>query len=307
VVVALALTMTFVELPWQSRLSRALTNTGHVAATGAIAIAMLAIVRQCVAARIAAQYALALVGAIVLGAAVEILQATIGRDAELADLARDALGAGVFLLFAFLADPGTRAIRDTPRKRWKTLVLCCAFALLLASSMDVLIWGSAYLYRDLRFPVLVSFGSAWQTRFVSLAAERLEFVDRPSAWAGHASARVGRITLGDERYSGFSLEEPHPDWRGFEWLTIDLFSDEVQDFQLTVRVHDAAHDQDYADRYNREFLIRPGAQRIRIALSEIEVAPARRRMDMSEIAGLVAFVHRPPRRLVIHVDGIRLE
>ncbi|HKK56089.1 MAG TPA: succinyl-CoA synthetase subunit beta, partial [Marinobacter sp.] len=61
---------------------------------------------------------------------------------------------------------------------------------------------------------------------------------------------------------------------------------------LTLRINDMSHEQgssQFRDRFNRNFEIRPGLNRIYQDLGEVATAPKDRRMDMDEIRRLMFF------------------
>jgi hypothetical protein len=62
------------------------------------------------------------------------------------------------------------------------------------------------------------------------------------------------------------------------------------DLPLAIRVNDLAHNFQFDDRFNRGFTL-PAHERLEITIpiSEIEHAPAGRRMDLSRIADLAIF------------------
>jgi hypothetical protein len=76
---------------------------------------------------------------------------------------------------------------------------------------------------------------------------------------------------------------------------------------MTLRIHDRWHTQEYRDRYNREFVIPPGVNQIRVPVGQIAGAPAGRRMDLAAIDGVGMFVVRPESNFVLYFDNFRLE
>jgi hypothetical protein len=76
---------------------------------------------------------------------------------------------------------------------------------------------------------------------------------------------------------------------------------------LTIRVHDADHDQRYADRFNRRLVVSPGLNRFVIPVEDIVNAPDRRRMDLRRIRGIVLFAYELDRATHVYLGPLRLE
>jgi hypothetical protein len=63
----------------------------------------------------------------------------------------------------------------------------------------------------------------------------------------------------------------------------------------------------FTDRYNRELLIHPGYNEIRIPLEEIEDAPANRQLDLSSIHIIHLFIIEPQQPMILYIDDLSLE
>ena len=135
---------------------------------------------------------------------------------------------------------------------------------------------AAYARRDLLFPTLFESCSSLDRYFVSVRGANMDVV--PST--GPTSSPCGkvlRVTLSGAPYAGVTLEEPYPNWRRANTLVLDLRNPGDTDLPLATRVHDATHNFQFDDRFNREFTL-PAHERLEIAIpiSEIEHAPAGR-------------------------------
>jgi hypothetical protein len=87
---------------------------------------------------------------------------------------------------------------------------------------------------------------------------------------------------------------------------LTVVSDLDAPLPLVLRVHDASHDQRYADRFNRLLLIHPGVNRIVIPLDDVRRAPDRREMDMTRIRGIMLFAYRLAEPTHVFIGPIRL-
>ena len=100
------------------------------------------------------------------------------------------------------------------------------------------------------------------------------------------------IALTTRRYSGASLDNLPPDWRGYDELSVVLWNPQAYTIPMTLRINDLTHEQvsnQYHDRFNRQYRIEPGVNIIRQSLDEIAEAPRDRRMHMDDIRRLMLF------------------
>jgi VanZ family protein len=233
-------------------------------------------------------FALALAVGALAGAAIELLQLAIGRDCSLEDVVADAIGMGAGLLL------GARAQLQSRR----ALFLAAVAGIVLALAMQLwpVLRSAVDAYNARRaFPVLADF-----ERGVLPALQRERF------GATEADLMVVdgglRVSLRAGQYPGFSLDDFPHDWRGWRTLVFDLDNPGTTALPLSCRIHDAAHNQEYADRFNRRFELQPGRQQLRIDLAEVATAPRDRAMDMSAIRFPMCFVVDlpQPRELRLH-------
>ena len=118
---------------------------------------------------------------------------------------------------------------------------------------------------------------------------------------------MARIAFEPAEYSGWGIQGPFPDWSGHRELAFEVYSELSEPVRMTLRIHDRSHNQEYRDRYNREFVIQPGSTQIRVPLGQVKGAPAGRQMDLAAIDGIGMFIVRPERSFVLYFDGFRLE
>ena len=268
---------------WQ----RELWNFGHVGLFAGLAWALL----QRWRAPLRWQLPLLLAGTALVGYAVELIQLHIGRDYSLRDVLFDVVGAAVGALLALY--PQLR------RRQWLLLALPVAAAgVAIALPFVAIAWDSVQAARQ--FPQLATFASPLQLR-------RFQFYG-----GTHGEIRDGALQLqfGTASWSGFTLSEPPADWRDYRTLVLQLDNPSAEPLTLSCRVDDRLHRRSgfaFDDRFNRRFVLAPGAGELRIALAEIERAPRGRLLSMAQIDALGCFVHRQsqPHRLLLR--GLFLE
>ena len=91
-------------------------------------------------------------------------------------------------------------------------------------------------------------------------------------------------------------------------MLLDLTNPGDRPLELSLRIHDVRHDQEYSDRFNwRITLPAQSRETIRVPLAAVRNAPRGRQMDLEHIAGLLLFRTGPERADVVYVTRITLE
>jgi hypothetical protein len=254
----------------------------------------------------------AMVVAIAIGG--EALQFANGYPFSLRDIGFDLLGGTTILLYM----SGVAARRGLTLKPGAALPLRAgAGVLLIVLMLPAAWWSLTIVGRSLDMPQLISHQYPWWRSSIEAHGSTISLVEPPPGWPLDRSPVV-RIQTVDARYAGVTLLDPYPDWQGFSSLTFLAASGDGRERRLTMRVHDEAHDQSYADRLNRSWhLGRPVRNGIRsgideprrfcIPLSEIEHAPAGRDMNLGSISALAFFVTDARAGDVFLLGDMRLE
>lgn len=271
-----------------TRWLRTLHNTAHGPVFGCVALLLLWALRAQPLTRgwsVWREYAVALAGAAALGVATEIMQIPVARDASLIDAINDALGAAAFLAGYLVID---RQVQINGRVRMLSALLSCAGLLVLAQPIAHATYQ--YYQREQRFPFLADFSVSHERYFLRPQFSRLTHLPLPEPWAQHAGETALQIELLAGPYPGWELSEPLPDWRGYETLAVDITNPDDTALALTLRVHDAHHDNRLADRFNMKLEL-PGQSRqiLRVPLSEVRDGPADRPLDLAAVRGVMMF------------------
>ncbi len=279
-----------VSLPSTPKILGVLNNAAHAPVFGAFALIVLRLIRlyRSSATARASDYGLAFAVAIGAGGLVEIAQAFIDRESSLADLGTDALGAGCALGIAAAFDRQLwpSRIRIAGRFAAAALGVYCGLWALFPVGQAVV----AYLDRTTAFPVLTRFSSPRDLYFIRSGTAHLSLQPLPARWARPGDDLSVRIDFTAPLWPGVSHNEPAPDWRGFSALALDVTNPEESPLRLTVRVHDATHDQRHADRFNRTFEVMPASREfLQIPIKDIVAGPVDRPLDLARIAGIVVF------------------
>jgi len=286
-IVGLASLVVFASFPPRPIIFHVLQKLAHPSVFGLIAVSVLVLELQRVPPRSRAWfgYLIALAVAIALGGLTEILQNFTHRDPSLRDVGLDARGALCALILAAAFD---RRLWTGERPRL-TRAACAGLGVALAVFIyfPLGLAAAAYANRFHNFPVLFTPASRLDLYFIEPDAHPAGRVSLVRPDAGRYALRVPLI---ERPYAGVWFFEPSPDWRGYSTLVVDATNPGTVDLKLSIRVHDRHHNWTYADRFNAEYPIPPGARRvIAIPLLAIEGAPRGRPMDMAHIAAIMLF------------------
>lgn len=115
-----------------------------------------------------------------------------------------------------------------------------------------------------------------------------------------------RMELYPSAYPGFIPRLEINDWREFEKLCFDVHNPQGKEIRIVVRIDDRKDDPDYADRYNKSFLLGPGMNRMKIPLKELMTSGTGRSLDLDEIHRFLVFMVKPQEKVVLYMDNIRL-
>jgi hypothetical protein len=226
---------------------------------------------------------------LLIGITIELIQPLLGRSAGLGDIRQNLIGAlAVVSLY-------------TPSGVLRTLAAGVAFVFVVLelTGPGVGLWDR-YVAR-MQFPVLSDF----ETRF--------EHHRWSSGVPDPTVARVGRRSLRVEltpgAYAGTTLLRSFGDWNGHDHVELSIYNPDDDLLPITVSIRDREHFERgglYDDRYNGHFVVGNGWNDLRLPVSAIRYAPARRTLDLSDLSEMVIFSADLRHSRIIHVDRVRL-
>ena len=231
------------------------------------------------------------------GGAIELLQKLTERQASLSDLMLDLVGIS-FSLVLFSRKVATLKLH----LKLGLYGICLALLMIVLWKPVNMVLEEVSAYQT--FPVLAEFEN-----------------DRElSAWTGNASYQLSKefvregdyslkVTLKKKRYSGVELIYFPRDWSDYTHLQLYVYNESTRLFPLHISVYDRHHkkiDFPYLDRFTGRYEIKPGWNEVRIAIDQIEHAPKKRLMDMTDIQGLRLFRINGQAGKTFYLDSIRL-
>lgn len=271
--------MLLVPLPVQELAQRwpallaTLENSGHAPLFAMLTVLLYGTLRDVRPQRPVAVAVVTAACAMAFGGLTEYVQSLVGRDSSWADLGNDALGTLLGLAWV-----GMREARATGRSTTSLAAAALTTGLVIIVAWPLASTIAAYLARSAASPVI------W--RHDAPLLRRFSFVQ-------------------GGQFPGLVLTEVPHDWHPYSALEVDLQSLSDVPLGVTVRTHDALHNQEYLDRFNTEVWLQPGERRvIHIPMARIQVAPERRTMILARMRGLAVFqeiARVPPRFRVFEI------
>lgn len=115
-----------------------------------------------------------------------------------------------------------------------------------------------------------------------------------------------KMDLFPSEYPGLAPMIKDTDWSRYGALRFDVYNPQGKDIPLTVRIDDKKDYPDYADRYNRRFVVKPGANTVTIPLDSLNTSGGKRTLNPKRIYRFVIFMVQPKGRTTVYVDYARL-
>lgn len=270
-----------------------LTNSAHGPVFSAIAVILLILRREHIHSPRSLWWnaGMIVLAAIVAGVIIELVQGVLGRDAEVQDVFNDALGA--------IAGAGFYIYFNTPKPaRHASALLAAPLAsavlasiLLLLPSVTV---ATAYLLRNLRFPVLIdanaTLGSYFLDAYDGITVERTRL---PAELQPGPSATEGLHVTGAKGPWAFGFWETCADWRGKQFYAIKIANPTDQQLELWLRLFDQRHERNRQYGFHSNVQFKPhSVSTARIPLKDLAMATGRQHVDLSAMAGVI--VSGPP-------------
>lgn len=284
---ALVLIVLFGRLPFGTQWALVLANSAHGPVFAVIAAIILSFKHNRKSpTNLPNDCTVTFAAAVLLGIAIELLQASIGRDGEVSDVATDALGAltgMAILVFVQYRD-------DCATLFCKALFLSgvAAFALVEAPVVEV---AAAYYAKQRRYPILMDAGAMLGTYFVTayddIKAQRMPL---PKSIDAQQAAVGLRIRPGKIFPWGLGLSETTPDWSGRHYFAIQLANSTDSPQRLKLRIYDAHDPRNWQYSFYASLVLEPHSNAVhRISLADIRSATGEQHIDLREVSGVVLY------------------
>jgi hypothetical protein len=124
-------------------------------------------------------------------------------------------------------------------------------------------------------------------------------------YAAHGKKSL-KTELFPSSYPGLSPYLKHHDWRGYKTLSFDVYNPSSEIVKLVLRIDDKEKSLEYSDRYNKSFMIMPGANTLEIPLVSLKTSNTNRSLELKNIYRFLVFMSHPDKRHVLYFDYFRL-
>ena len=234
---------------------------------------------------------------VLFGILIEVLQISLQREASVVDLYRDVVG-----IFAGLCLVASGEAKKIHKHVYRFLSLSIAVALLLLALTPLIQLSVHYIQRNNAFPLLVDLGAGWSDSFIDYnQAELLCGLDQ------YKNEGLHEVLFAPGRFSGVSVREPVANWSTYRHLKFSVVSSAEVDVVLVIRIHDKQHNQEYSDRFNQALVVRPGINDYSLTLGSIREGPIARKLDLSQIAGIILFLSQQSLPVKLSIGNLYLE
>jgi hypothetical protein len=116
-----------------------------------------------------------------------------------------------------------------------------------------------------------------------------------------------RLEMFPSSYPGLSPALKHNNWSGYQALCFEVYNPSPDTLKLILRIDDKKEALEYSDRYNKAFLIKPGANSLKIPLNSLVTSEIKRPLALKNIYRFLIFMSHPAKNHVLYLDYFRLK
>jgi len=123
--------------------------------------------------------------------------------------------------------------------------------------------------------------------------------------ATHGSKSL-KLKLYPSEYPGLAPMIKDTNWSRYGLLRFEVNNPQDTDIKLSARIDDSKDYPNYADRYNKSFAVKPGANTITIPFNSLITSETKRQLNLKKIYSDVIFVAQPKEKTILYFDYVRL-
>jgi hypothetical protein len=308
----------FVRIPRQGAWLDASLDASHAPIFAAVAVLLAVLLRPASWPEPSSwpdrrRFGRAFVLSVAIGVLIELLQSLSNRPPSLFDVCTDAAGAAIGLALLALVERSRLPEPRPPAGSFGRLLAALAVTGALFVSWHPVRTAHAYVARAQDFPRLMEFEDTVALPLVSTQHATVTVGSVSPRWRrgpGDHALRV-RYEVGSSE-SGPPIRyvaiEPHPDWRGYSALVLDLVNPGPSELPLTLRILDARHDWGQDPPPSLPVVVQAGTRAdYRIDLRSIAAVSGRRQPDLARIEELFVFPTQADAPGEIEIAGVWLE
>lgn len=184
-------------------------------------------------------------------------------------LIRNAVGGIGFVLLSAAFDKPLRREHDRLRGTFRRLLGIGAILIIIVVLRPLIPVSLDYAARSGEFPVVVDLGEDWQQRFIELSDAMLFVGKAPPGWGERGSRDTTMISFEPAIGAGFMVSETYKDWRSFDGIRFQIFSDLKAPLELFLYFDDQRGEALPKDRHVQRIAVRPGLNDYLIPVSTL--------------------------------------
>jgi VanZ family protein len=284
--IAVLAVVVFGDLPGDSRFIDVLVNSAHAPAFALAAILLVLTSQRSEPSGSLRRYVIWWVIAVLLGAAVEMIQAIINRDADWHDVLNDAVGAAFALsMHRFIHARGT--------KTHSSVSLLVAGLTFTFAAWPLTECTAAYALRAHRFPSLLAVETRLDLYFVTTGdpAQDRRLTEQWPLWSSTAGPLS--VELSGSAWPGLHLREVERDWSLYKAVSVDVENPGRRSLALVMRLDDRSSVQE-DDPFYFDLKLPPHTRQIvKVELDGLSRPKSGKALDLHDMRALVLFHDGP--------------
>jgi len=235
-----------------------------------------------------------------MGSSIELIQYFIGRDMDRGDLIADISGG----FFGFLLVSST--CLNAKKYQIRRYIYIAMGGLFFIGFYPVIYILQDNFRMQSNFPILADFESSDELQrwdYTNIVDFRIS--DNKVTRGNHSLY----VEFGLAQYPQISLQHFPSNWSKYDFLNIDIYNIQKNTINIVLKIYDRLHrdrGSNLSDRYNQVFNLKPGWNKLRVSLDDIQHAPASRLMDVNDIALVSLFLIAPEVNVSFYIDDIHL-
>jgi hypothetical protein len=236
-----------------------------------------------------------------LAGLVELVQPLTGRSGSIVDFRNGV--AGVLAGCVAVQVWQTRSAR-----RWGPVLVLVVGGAFAWALWPAWLEGQGVLWRGRQFPLLGDFEAPAELRLWQAQGGEGKSLTEVHITAEHATrgAHALQVATGRGSWSGVNYVAGDRDWSARRILAADFFNPEAE-FTLYVRVDDDGDCDRMGQRFDREWHLKPGSNRLEITTADLENGPQGRKLNLRAIRRVVFFTGQDQPGRTFFLDNVRLE
>jgi len=241
------------------------------------------------------------------GAIMELLQRFGAREPQIADLLRNAAGIVALLAVAASFDRDLLPTGSRGRAKKRIVLWAGAFVALGLAFVPVIVAVGALVARDRAFPVVCGFDTVWERQLLRVSEDaEIAYRKPPDAWRRGRDDLAGYVTFLAGRYPILTLNDPYPDWTGYDSLSFTVYSELSEPATVTLWVADDHHVAGDLGSFRRRLEIKPGENRFDVPLADIRTKARNRELDLTRIHKAAIYASKVEQPFSLFLDDFRL-